>query len=114
MYFFNKNFIFPKLNPWNRNLKILKMFPQTLVRNSVNNFSLLLNTCSRLPFVCSQRFFRSPKFPHQPQPIVSDEDDTLYKSIHIEARCGDRAVLDSYQKFVEMAAENLDIQLERS
>lgn len=41
------------------------------------------------------------------------EDDILYKRVQIEARCADRAVLESYQKFVSMSAGYLGINISR-
>lgn len=42
------------------------------------------------------------------------ENDYLYKSIQIEARCADQQVLDSYKKFVTMTAYHLNIELSRT
>ncbi|KAH9394470.1 28S ribosomal protein S10, mitochondrial [Tyrophagus putrescentiae] len=41
------------------------------------------------------------------------EDDILYKRLQIEARCADRAVLESYEKFVSMSANYLGINISR-
>lgn len=41
------------------------------------------------------------------------EDDILYKRIIIEARSADRGVLNSYEKFVSMAAKYLGINVVR-
>jgi len=41
------------------------------------------------------------------------EEDLLYKTIWIEARCADRGVLDSYEKFVSMTAKYLNINISR-
>lgn len=42
-----------------------------------------------------------------------EENDILYKRVQIEARSGDRAVLDSYEKFVSMSANYLGITVSR-
>ena len=44
---------------------------------------------------------------------VEGEDDILYKRLQIEARCADRAVLESYEKFVSMSANYLGINISR-
>ena len=41
-------------------------------------------------------------------------EDILYKKIELEARSADRGVLDSYEKFVLMAAKFLDIPVART
>lgn len=95
------------------------MFPQSLIRNSLGGLNVLLNSC-KLPLVSSQRFvrqapiFSGTNFNDRLAPKAGTEDDILYKRIEIETRSGDRAVLDSYLKFVTMAAENLEITLSRT
>lgn len=41
-------------------------------------------------------------------------EDILYKKIELEARSADRGVLDSYEKFVLMTANFLDIPVSRT
>lgn len=54
--------------------------------------------------------------PKQEKEVIAAEDeeeDILFKTIQIEARSADRAVLDSYEKFVSMTAKYLDIEISR-
>nr|XP_056709357.1 28S ribosomal protein S10, mitochondrial [Euleptes europaea] len=44
---------------------------------------------------------------------VSDEPDTLYKKLTILVKGHDRAVLDSYEYFILLAAKGLDISVEK-
>ncbi|XP_071962807.1 small ribosomal subunit protein uS10m-like [Antedon mediterranea] len=43
---------------------------------------------------------------------TTTEDDELYKSIEVRVKGHDEAVLNSYEKFVSMAAKELDITLD--
>lgn len=45
--------------------------------------------------------------------MENEKEDILYKRLLLEARSGDRAVLDSYEKFVLMTAKFLDIPVSR-
>jgi len=42
---------------------------------------------------------------------TGEEPDELYKTLQVEVKGHDTAVLNSYEKFVTMAAEHLDIKI---
>lgn len=44
---------------------------------------------------------------------TSDEPEILYKKIEVLAKCHDKSVLDSYEYFVVLAAQELGITVER-
>lgn len=45
-------------------------------------------------------------------PLRAPEPDILYHSIEIEIRCGDPAVLTSYNQFIVLAAKHLNLNIE--
>ncbi|XP_034248102.1 28S ribosomal protein S10, mitochondrial [Thrips palmi] len=47
-------------------------------------------------------------------PVEAAEPDTLYHMIEIEIRCGDRAVIRSYNTFIVLAAKHLKLNIEHS
>lgn len=44
---------------------------------------------------------------------VADEPDKLYKKIEIEMKANEARTIESYEKFVQMAAKHLDITVEK-
>jgi len=46
-----------------------------------------------------------------PEHVQEEEPDALYRRLSVEVKGHDTAVLDSYQKFVTMAARELDVDL---
>lgn len=59
-----------------------------------------------------QRPFSSKSEPNT-SALVEEEDDILYKSIQIETRSSDRAILDSYAQFVSTAAKHLEVEISK-
>ncbi|XP_035534681.1 probable 28S ribosomal protein S10, mitochondrial [Morone saxatilis] len=76
------------------------------------------NTCnitrSRLPSTSSTSFHTATVFSSTPSSItVTEEPDTLFQKVSVMVKGHDRAVLDSYEFFAKMAAQELGITIDK-
>ncbi|KAI7690057.1 hypothetical protein SSS_10810 [Sarcoptes scabiei] len=103
----------------NSNLNLLsKNHEQCALLNSNKNFAIdliskrfLANKTIRSDTKATK--LTDPSIQNEYKGDVKAEKDILYKDIQLEARSADRALLDSYEKFVLMSANFLDINVSK-
>ncbi|CAN9507828.1 unnamed protein product [Ophioblennius macclurei] len=67
-----------------------------------------------LPWIPSTSFHSTTALPSTPSAItVTEEPDTLFQKISILVKCHDKAVLDSYEFFTTMAANELGVTISK-